>query len=54
VFTKSTNVFKFFDGYRNVIYSYMQRYKMDDILDLSPQGWKISEIDKKIVELKNS
>jgi hypothetical protein len=43
-----------FEGHWNVIYSYMQNYKITDILDFSPQGWKILEIDKKIVELKSS
>jgi len=37
-----------------VIYSYMQNYKITDILDLSPQVWKILEMDKKIAKLKSS
>ncbi|WP_253301789.1 hypothetical protein [Spiroplasma endosymbiont of Phyllotreta cruciferae] len=32
----------------DVIVSYMQHYKINDILDLASDGWKILQIDKKI------
>ncbi|WP_374695923.1 hypothetical protein [Spiroplasma endosymbiont of Polydrusus formosus] len=32
----------------DVINSYMRHYKINDILDLSLDGWKILQIDKKI------
>ena len=43
-----------FEDQWNEIYSYMQNYKITDILDLYPQVWKILEIDKKIDKLKSS
>ncbi len=35
----------------DVIASYMQYYKINDILDLASDGWKILEIDKKIKQI---
>ncbi|UZQ30412.1 MAG: hypothetical protein OHM56_02415 [Spiroplasma phoeniceum] len=32
----------------DVINSYMQHYKINDILDLDKDGWKILQIEKKI------
>ncbi|WP_374696568.1 hypothetical protein [Spiroplasma endosymbiont of Polydrusus formosus] len=34
-----------------VINSYMRHYKINDILDLSLDGWKILQIDKKINQI---
>ncbi len=35
----------------DVINSYMQYYKINDILDLSTDVWKILQIDKKIKQI---
>ncbi len=34
-----------------IIVSYMQHYKINDILDLATEGWKILQIDKKINQI---
>lgn len=40
-----------FEDKWDVIVSYMQHYKINDILDLASDGWKILQIDKKIKQI---
>ncbi len=40
-----------FENKRDVIFSYMQHYKINDILDLAADGLKILQIDKKINQI---
>ncbi len=40
-----------FENKWDIIVSYMQHYKINDILDLTSDGWKILQIDKKINQI---
>ncbi len=40
-----------FENKRDVITSYMKHYKINNILDLASDGWKILQIDKKIKQI---
>ncbi len=40
-----------FENKWDVIASYMQHYKINYILDLASDGWKILQIDKKIKQI---
>ncbi|WP_419334204.1 hypothetical protein [Spiroplasma endosymbiont of Sarcophaga variegata] len=49
IFFISSRVFdKIKEDRWDVIVSYMQHYKINDILDLASDGWKILQIDQKI------
>ncbi|WP_338954444.1 hypothetical protein [Spiroplasma endosymbiont of Polydrusus cervinus] len=40
-----------FEDKLDVINSYMQHYKINDILDLAADGWRILQIEKKINQI---